>query len=238
MFDFANLFLGSDLPANFSDMYFYANNPINEYPSLVGYEVFEFNNDLLERFYTLSQNVTLLEVNPTLQWYRTLYQYDVARQPPSVTKGASESSNFWWSGDVAAANVEYYVDLLTNGTANYANTNNDDMGRTLALFFGALRKKLDFSRIAMVKSNSNYDRPPPGYSAYYNRYVIEEIIAEAEPDYTDYSNMYNAWTVLAVLVDDILENWESSYLAGISASNYIGDPFARLGGIPNFGKST
>ncbi|KAJ5557148.1 hypothetical protein N7494_001063 [Penicillium frequentans] len=111
MFDFANLFLVSDIPANFSEI-------INEYPSLVGYEVFDFNNDLLERFYTLSRNVTLLEVNPTLQWYRTLYQYDVARQPPSVTKGASESSNFWWSGDVAAANVEYYVDLLTNGTAN------------------------------------------------------------------------------------------------------------------------
>lgn len=73
MFNFTNLFLGSDLPANFSDMYFCAKSPIHKYPSLVGYEVFEFDNSLLERFHALSQNGTMLDVKPTLQWYRSLY---------------------------------------------------------------------------------------------------------------------------------------------------------------------
>ncbi|KAF1344133.1 purine nucleoside permease-domain-containing protein [Delphinella strobiligena] len=56
--EWGSMFLGSDLPANFSSQYFYlyAEASPSEYPSLVGTEVYELNEALVDRFYDLHQH--------------------------------------------------------------------------------------------------------------------------------------------------------------------------------------
>ena len=37
------------------------------------------------------------------------------------------------------------------------------------------------------------------------------------------------------MVEGILTEWESTFKKGIKATNYIGDIFGSLGGVPDFG---
>jgi hypothetical protein len=46
------------------------------------------------------------------------------------------------------------------------------------------------------------------------------------------SNIFNTGIEI---VRGILENWESTFKAGVKPSNYIGDIFGSLGGEPDFG---
>lgn len=46
-------------------------------------------------------------------------------------------------------------------------------------------------------------------------------------------NIYNAG--IKVVEDIVFNNWESVYANGITPTNYIGDIFGSLGGVPDFG---
>jgi purine nucleoside permease len=143
--EWGSMFLGDDLPANFSGQYFYAyaQEKPSDYPYLVGTEVYELNNGLVERFYNLAKSLPYEEVEDSLQTLRKRYNYPAAKSTPFLSRCDTASAQVYWHGDVAVQNVEYYADLVTNGTAQYCNTNEDDQGRLVALFAGAVHKKVD-----------------------------------------------------------------------------------------------
>jgi purine nucleoside permease len=57
--EWGSMFLGDDLPANFSGQYVYAyaQDKPSDYPYLVGTEVYELNNGLVKRFYDLAKSL-------------------------------------------------------------------------------------------------------------------------------------------------------------------------------------
>ncbi|RZK39085.1 MAG: hypothetical protein EOO61_07490, partial [Hymenobacter sp.] len=136
------------------------------------------------------------------------------------------SSQIYWHGDVAGDNVEVYANIVTSGAAKPCNTNQDDQGRLLGLAGAAEAGLLDFSRVAMIKAFSNFDRPPPQLSAFQSRYYVGE--AATEP------GLRNVWSVIRGVVADVLEHWEDIYGDGISAPNYVGNAKGTLGGAPPF----
>lgn len=119
-----------------------------------------------------------------------------------------------------------YANIVTSGAAKPCNTNQDDQGRLLGLAGAAEAGLLDFSRVAMIKAFSNFDRPPPQLSAYQSRYYVGE--AATGP------GLRNAWSVIRGVVADVLEHWEDVYEDGISALSYVGDAKGTLGGTPPF----
>ncbi|SCU79781.1 LANO_0A07470g1_1 [Lachancea nothofagi CBS 11611] len=226
-FERGSMFFGSDLPENFTGNYFWAGGQTpSVYPSLVDTELFEFNTDLIDRIFDLSKDLEMTEISDDLIAYREKYEYPAARRSPFIAKCDTVASNAYWHGDVAATNVENYVRLLSNGTANYCNTNQDDTGRAAAMFHAARNGKLDFSRVAFVKAFSNYDRPPPSMTAYQTRMMGDSA--------TDVG-LKNSWKVVLTFVDDVLNNWSSMYANGIQATGYVGDICDSMGDqIPIF----
>lgn len=137
------------------------------------------------------------------------------------------SAQVYWHGKVAGENVEYYTDIVTTGHATPCHTNEDDQGRVLGLFLGAVHKKIDWTRVAMIKAFSSSDRPPPQLTAYQSRYFVGE--AATVP------GLNNMWNVTIAVIDDILANWTTIFEEGITLNTYYGDLFGTLGGTCDFG---
>ncbi|KAJ6087801.1 hypothetical protein N7467_006715 [Penicillium canescens] len=227
--EWGNMFLGTDLPANFSGQYFssYAQDAPFKYPSTVGTEVYKLNEALVDRFYSVGSKVTYEDVSEASQKLRTTYIYDAAKQAPFLARCDTVSAQTYWHGNVAGENVEYYSGVVTTGKARPCNTNQDDQGRLVALFLGAVHKKIDFGRVSMIKAFSNFDRPPPQLTAYQSRFYVGE--GATEP------GLRNSWKTIVAVVDDVLDNWETIFEAGIKPNTYMGDLRERLGGTSDFG---
>lgn len=227
--EWGGMFLGSDLPANFSGQYFasYAQLSPDEYPSTVGTEVYKFNDALIDRFYDIGSTHPYEDVSNASQALRKTYQYDAAKRPPSLVKCDTVSSQIYWHGDVAGENVEYYSNVITTGQARPCHTNQDDTGRIAGLFLGAVHQKLDFTRVAMIKAFSNFDRPPPQLTAYQSRFFVGEAATEA--------GLRNAWVSIIAVVKDVVGKWDEVYECGVKPNSYVGDLKERLGGKSDFG---
>lgn len=227
--EWGGMFLGDDLPANFSGQYFhsYAQRSPEAYPFTVGTEVYKLNEVLVDHFYEIGSQVLYEDVDATSQTLRQTYEYDAARAPPSLVKCDIVSSQIYWHGVVAGENVEYYSDIVTTGLGRPCHTNQDDTGRLAGLFIGAVHEKLDFSRVSMIKAFSNFDRQPPQLTAYQSRFFVGEAATEA--------GLNNAWNSIIAIVDDIVQKWEDMYAEGIKPNTYFGDLQERLGGTSDFG---
>ena len=96
-----------------------------------------------------------------------------------------------------------------------------------ALLRAAQQGRVDFGRIALMRSGSNFDRPP------------SKDIKPAIPFVLDNGGFkpacHNLYLAGREIVHGILEGWEATYSEGINHDNYIGDVFGTLGGDPDFG---
>ncbi|KAJ6139452.1 hypothetical protein N7471_005938 [Penicillium samsonianum] len=227
--EWGDMFLGTDLPANFSGQYFssYAQDAPYKYPLTVGTEVYKLNEALVDRFYRVGRKVKYEDVSEASQKLRTTYVYDAAKKAPFLARCDTVSAQAYWHGNVAGENVEYYANVITTGKARPCNTNQDDQGRLMALFLGAVYKKIDFGRVSMIKAFSNFDRPPPQLTAYQSRFLVGE--GATEP------GLRNSWRTIVAVVDDVLKHWGSTFEAGIKPRTYMGDLKERLGGKSDFG---
>lgn len=87
--------------------------------------------------------------------------------------------------------------------------------------------KLDFARTIVMRTAANFDRPPPQFSAY--QHFFFENSGGFGPSI---ANLYLAGIEI---VNGILAQWTSTFETGIKPTNYIGDIFGTLGGVPDFG---
>lgn len=93
----------------------------------------------------------------------------------------------------------------------------------------AVQGLVDFSRIIVMRTASDFDRPYPGESATYNLFYADQGAFEPA--------IQNIYLAGIEVVTGILDNWNTTFAAGINATNYIGDIFGTLGGTPDFGNS-
>lgn len=227
--EWGGMFLGADLPSNFSGQYFFAygQDTPDKYPSLVGTEVYELNEALVERFYASSRNLTFEDVTSDGRKLRESYSFPAAKRAPFLAKCDVVSSQTYWHGSVAGENVEHYADVVTSGAAKPCNANQDDQGRFVALVNGAVHGRLDFGRVALIKAFSNFDRPPPPLTAFQSRYEVGE--GATGP------GLVNAWRVVGAAAADVVANWDGAFAAGVAAGNYVGDAKGNpTGRVPPF----
>ena len=83
----------------------------------------------------------------------------------------------------------------------------------------ALLGLVDFARIVLMRTGSDFDRPPPGVDPIFHLTkapqggflpAIQNILLAGRP-----------------FVDDVVKNWHT-YEGGITPSNYLGDIFGTL----------
>lgn len=217
-----------EIPANFTTGYFpQGSERPDQYPQeIYGTEVFEVNEALRCRALTAASRAKLNDTKPA-ETYRAQYPSSLpAAKPPSVFAGDLATSDNFFAGLLLSQAFGNYSTLVSNGTAAYCMSEQEDNGTLEALLRADLAGKVDFSRVILSRAASDFDRPPPGKTAFENLQVLFGTVAV--------DNMYLAGVEV---VHDIIENWTSVFENGIKAQNYIGDILDSLHGPvpPDFG---
>ena len=158
---------------------------------------------------------------------RGLYLQPAAQAAPAIVPCDGATSDVYYSGNILSTAFGNFSTLLTNGSATYCSTAQEDSATLEALLRSSKANLTDFSRIIVMRTASDFDRPPPSESAYYH--LLYGNSGGFEP------SLQNLNIAGVPIIEDIVNEWDSIYCAGINATNYIGDIFGTLGGIPDFG---
>ena len=221
-----------EIPDNFSTGYvpLGAYSP-DEYPqNIYGTEVFEVSAALQSMAVSWASAATLNDSTTAME-YRARYTpesiYAAGAAAPSVVACDVATSDVYYSGELLSSAFENTTKLFTNGSGVYCSTAQEDNASLSALLRAAKANLTDFSRIIVIRTASDFDRPPPGEDALDNLFYAEQ--GGFPPAI---ANIYLAGRLV---VKGILSEWNSTFEAGVEPGNYVGDIFGTLGGSPDFG---
>lgn len=218
-------------PENFSTGYVPQGSVApNQFPqSIYGTEVFEVNDDLRQVAIDFARTGKLLD-DAASEAYRANYasnpEFAAAAGKPGIVACDTATSDVFWSGALLAGAFENTTKLFTNGTATYCTTQQEDNGTLEALLRGAVTGLVDFSRIIVMRTASNFDRPFDGQTA-------AEHLFGPDPGFD--ISIENIPAAGVPVVTGIVSGWKAKFERGIKPSNYIGDILGSLGGTPDFG---
>ncbi|ROV94953.1 hypothetical protein VMCG_08301 [Cytospora schulzeri] len=222
-----------EMPANFSTGYFGFDTLLpNTMPGeWYGTEVFEVNEDLRQAAFALASRANLSD-NAIASEYRARYAaegevYAAGAAAPSVVLCDGATSDVYYSGALLADAFDNTTTLWTNGTGNYCMSAQEDNATLEVLLRMAIEGLVDFGRIIVMRTGSDFDRPPPGISAYDHLLIMDQNGFDIAVE-----NIYRAGVEIA---KGVLADWNCTYKDGLKATNYIGDVFGSLGGEPDFG---
>lgn len=222
-----------ELPSNWSTPYFpQGGSAPYQYPGeIYGTEVFEVNAELRSLAASLAEKATLADTSVARE-YRRKYateddRYAAGVAGPSVVECDVATSDVYYSGNKLSSSFDKTIDVLTNGTGKYCTTAQEDNATLEALVRSTKHGKTDFARIIIMRTGSNFDRPPPGVSAL--QHLVYNDSGAFQPAV---KNLYKAGIEV---VKGILQEWDTMFAAGIKPSNYIGDIFGSLGSDPDYG---
>ncbi|KAM0371735.1 hypothetical protein ACHAPY_009674 [Fusarium culmorum] len=204
----------------------------DQFPGIVhGSEVFELNSALRDYALSVAKGVDLQD-SPVAAEHRALWKnspegiFDAATQKPSVLEGDVLSSNTFWHGHRISEAMEKVAKVYTAGQAEYTMTAQEDNALLAGLLNAALQGKVDFSRILLIRSASNFDR---GHEDKPHQLPFVMDKGGLGP------STRNLYLTALKVIERILEEWSTRFEAGIAPQNYIGDIFGSLGGKPGFG---
>ncbi len=162
-----------------------------------GSEVYKLNDRLLDKALSLSRGVALAD-SAQAQAYRALYAAAPGNQPPQVTQCDSMTGNNWYHGDLLGQRARDWFKLLTDGQGTYCMSSQEDNASYTALKRAAGAGLLDDQRVAVLRTDSNFDRPHPGQTP------LASLSANSGGFALALQNLYLA---AAPLVHDIVEHW-------------------------------
>ena len=123
------------------------------------------NPGLVAWAYALTQNVTLAD-SPEAKAHRALYTtFAAAQAQPRVLLGDSFASDRYWHGARMQRWADDWTRLYTRGAGRCAMTNMEDHGLAGALSRLDGMGRVDFKRVLVLRTGSNFSQPPEGQAA-------------------------------------------------------------------------
>ncbi|ESZ97134.1 hypothetical protein SBOR_2492 [Sclerotinia borealis F-4128] len=220
-----------EMPSNFSTGYFPqgASSPTDSLVEIYGTEVFEVNEPLRKIAISFAETAILNDTADAMS-YRALYgstnAYTIGAQPPSIVACDTATSDVYFAGELLADAFENTTSVWTNGNGIYCTTQQEDNATLEALLRAASTNLVDFSRIIIMRTASDFDRPHAGQS------ILDNLFFQDQGYEPSIQNIYFAGVKV---VEGILDGWDSTFAAGVEATNYVGDILGTLGGQPDFG---
>lgn len=162
-----------------------------------GTEVYALNPALAERAFALTRDVALAD-SDAAKAYRAAYPEAAAKAAPAVALCDTASIDTYWHGSLMGEGIQDWTSLVTGGAANYCTSQMEDNATLTALRRAADAGRLDFDRIAVLRTASNFDREPPGKTP------IESLTANSGgfgPATT------NAYRVGGAFADAVIAGW-------------------------------
>jgi purine nucleoside permease len=143
--------------------------PVLEYRT----EVFQLNETLLQKAYALSRDAVLTD-SEAAQKYRAKYPGAPANRPPTVIQCDTLAGDTWFSGTALSQRASDWTKLLTDGKGVYCTTQQEDNATFEVIKRAAAAGLADTDRVAVLRSGSDFDRPPAGGSSVDNLLSYQE----------------------------------------------------------------
>jgi purine nucleoside permease len=159
------------------------------------------NAALADWAFHLTERVDLGDT-PEMQKDRAAYASANARRPPFVLKGDTISSSTFFTGVKMSQWANQWVKYHTGAKGNYVTTAMEDTGTLCSLQMLAKANRVDWNRIMVLRTASDFDQPPPGVSA------AENLARNAGRQYAGYlPALESAWRVGNTVVQEITTHW-------------------------------
>ncbi|VUC26071.1 unnamed protein product [Clonostachys rosea] len=205
-------------------------NPATYPTEFYGTEVFELNGALRDLAAGFASLATLNDTDYS-QDYRSKFgaageAYHPATVPPSVLKCDVTTSDNFFSGYRLGDTFEKVVSTWTSGLGKYCMSAMEDNAVLEVLVRFHVSGLVDYNRAILLRTGSNFDRAPPGVDA----------VTHLRGEHLNGIQIARANIYLAgiEIVKGIVGGWDTVFTQGVPASNYVGDIFGTLGGIPDF----
>ncbi|KAJ7767295.1 purine nucleoside permease-domain-containing protein [Mycena metata] len=218
-------------PSNFSTGYFpQGSTAPGQYPTFIyGTEVFAVNDALRHIAFGFAKTAEA-QLNDTADSKAARLAYAsfgrAATLAPAIVLCDTATSDTFWTGTLLGEAFESTTRVFTNGGAEYCTTQQEDSATLNALLRGAMSKLVDFSRVIVMRSASDFDRPANGTTA------VANLLGDA-PGFTP--SLLNLHIAGVKVVQGIVGGWTETFERGITPTKYVGDIFGTLGGQPDFG---
>ncbi|WWD21142.1 hypothetical protein CI109_105623 [Kwoniella shandongensis] len=211
------------IPSNWSTGYFLfgSDEPGQPATTIYGTEVYELNTNLRETIMGYTDGVTLNDT-ATAAAYRANFDYSPANQPPQIFKGDVSTSDAYFAGSMLTEAFGNITQIWTNGTGEYALTAQEDNATFEAMVRAHTAGKMDFGRVILMRTASDFDRAPPN----------QETVFAFETNQGGFSPaIANIYVAGLPIVEGIINDWDSTFAEGIdpqSEWSYNADVFHTL----------
>ncbi len=185
--------------------------PFEEPATPLDGQVYALNARLAEWAYGLTRDVALADTEK-LREARSHFDGAMAQRPPSVTMGDEISSSTYWHGNLMDAWATRWVSYFTGGKGAFVTTAMEDTGTLLALKNLSRAGRVDWKRVMVLRTVSNYDRQPRGTSA------AASLAQQRVGAYSAYlPSLEAAYTVGHTVVQQVLSLWPQDERATIGS---------------------
>ena len=175
-------------------------------------QVYEVNSGLEQWAFHFTHDIHLTDTDK-LKAIRTEFDGKAANSLPTVTEGDEISSSTYWHGRLLDAWANQWVSYFTNGKGSLAATAMEDTGTLLSLKGLAAAGKVDWNRILVLRTVSNFDQQPSNLSA------ADSLARQRIGSYSAYiPALEAAYTVGHAVVNELLTHWPK-YSSAIPGGN-------------------
>jgi purine nucleoside permease len=164
-------------------------------------QVYELNQGLVDWAFDLTR-ATPLEDSPQLKAARSRFDGAAANRPPFVTLGDELSSSTFWHGKLLNAWAERWVPYFTGGKGVFATTAMEDSGALQSLQFLSNAGRVDWKRVMVLRTVSNFDEQPRGMDS------ADSLAMQRMGKYTAFRpSLETAYRVGHVVVNELVSHW-------------------------------
>lgn len=162
----ANLIDPRELPSDWLYPFFHlgCGTPWCDNGFSTGTEFYQLDPAMAERAYEISKDVPLAD-SADAQVYRATFSDAPALAPPSVIRGDCVCSPSLPSGHILSDYMSWWMRQRSGGKGTYVMSSAEDIGTLTALRRLADAGRVDWGRIMVLRTGSDFDRGAPGQSA-------------------------------------------------------------------------
>ncbi len=164
-------------------------------------QLYALNNGLANWAFALTRDIKLGD-SDRLKEVRGHFDGAAAQRPPSVLLGDEVSSSTYWHGKLFDAWATEWMHYFTVGKGQFATTAMEDTGTLQSLRFLANAGRVDWNRILVLRTVSNFDQQPRGMSA------ADSLAHQRIGSYSAYlPSLESAYAVGHVVVNELIAHW-------------------------------
>jgi len=164
-------------------------------------QLYQTDRDLMLWAYGLTKDVRLAD-SARLKEIRSHFEGAAAQNPPQVLMGDEVSSSTYWHGKLMDDWATRWMQYFTEGKGKFATTAMEDTGTLQSLEYLAKAGRVDWKRVLVLRTVSNFDRQPKGMDA------AASLASQRVGQYGAYlPSIEAAYTVGHAVVAELLGNW-------------------------------